>query len=291
MKLGSHVSVSGKGLLSAVKEAIKYDSDTFMIYTGAPQNTKRKKIEDMHIEEGLKLMGEHGLADFIVHAPYIINLASPKEDTFNMSVDFLKQEVARTEAIGSKYIVIHPGAHVGSGEGEGLKRISYGLNEVISKDQDVLIALEIMAGKGSELNYKFEHTASLLEQVTHSDKLVVCFDTCHAHDAGYDIVNDFDGVMESFDKIVGLDKLKIFHINGSLNPRGSKKDRHANIGATEDNPKGKDHIGLEAIRYIVHHEVAQGKPCILETPWLDKKTNLYREEIALLRGKTSTCSW
>ncbi len=284
MKLGSHVSVSGKGLLSAVKESIKYGSDTFMIYTGAPQNTIRKKIEDMSIEEGLKLMKEHGLSDFVVHAPYIINLASPNDETFKMSIEFLKKEILRTEAMGSNYIVIHPGAHVGSGEEEGLKRISEGLNQVIEKDQKVFITLETMAGKGTELNYCFEHTAYILEQVKYNEKLAVCFDTCHVHDAGYDIINDFDGVMESFDKIIGLERLKVFHINGSLNKRGAKKDRHANLGATEENSKGKDYIGVDAIKYIVHHEVAKGKPCILETPWLDKKTNLYKEEIALLRG-------
>jgi len=199
MKLGSHVSVSGKGLLAAAKEAIKYDSDTFMIYTGAPQNTKRRKVEDMFIEEGKKLMKEHGIEEFIVHAPYIINLASPKEDTFQMSVDFLRQEIVRTEAMGSKYIVIHPGAHVGTGEEKGLERIIEGLNEAMSKDQTVSIALEMMAGKGSELNYRFEHTAKIIEKIKVPEKISVCFDTCHTHDAGYDIVNNFDGVMEEFD--------------------------------------------------------------------------------------------
>lgn len=285
MKLGSHVSVSGKGLLTAVKEAASYDSDTFMIYTGAPQNTIRKNIDAMHIAEGQQLMEEVGITEFTVHAPYIINLASPKEDLFKLSVEFLQKEVSRAEAMGGKYLVLHPGAHVGEGEEKGLKRIAEGLNEVMSKGQSIYIALETMSGKGSELNYKFEHTAILLEKVKYPEKLVVCFDTCHTHDAGYDIINDFDGVLESFDKIIGLKRLQLFHINGSLNPRGSRKDRHANIGAGADNPRGIDHIGLEALRYIVHHEVAQDKPCILETPWLDKKTNLYREEIALLRKK------
>lgn len=283
MKLGSHVSVSGKGLLTAVKEAASYGSDTFMIYTGAPQNTIRKNVEAMYIKEGHELMKEKGISDFIVHAPYIINLASPKDDLFKLSVDFLQKEIIRTSALGSNYITLHPGSHVGSGEEVGIKRIVEGLNEVISRDQEIYIALETMAGKGSELNYKFEHTARILDQVKCSDKIVVCFDTCHTHDAGYDIVNDFDGVMESFHRLIGLDRLHLFHINGSLNKRGSKKDRHANIGAGEDNPKGRDHIGFKALHYIVHHEVAKDKPCILETPWLDKKTNLYREEIALLR--------
>jgi len=283
MKLGSHVSVSGKGLLAAAKEATSYGADTFMIYTGAPQNTIRKKIMDMYLEEGKSFMKEQGLSDIIIHAPYIINLASPKSDLFELSIRFLREEIERTEAIGSKYINIHPGSHVGMGERAGLDRIVEGLNEVLTKEQEVFIALEMMAGKGSELNHSFEQTAYLIDKVKLSDKLVVCMDTCHMHDAGYDIVNSFDEVLLEFDRLVGLDRLKLFHINGSLNPRGAKKDRHANIGAGPDNPKGRDFIGYEAIRYIVHHEVAKGKPCILETPWLDKKTNLYKEEIAALR--------
>ncbi|SDK95857.1 deoxyribonuclease IV [Natronincola ferrireducens] len=283
MKLGSHVSVSGKGLLAAAQEAYSYGADTFMLYTGAPQNTIRKSIEAMYIEEGKKFMEDHGLKDIVVHAPYIINLASPKSDTFGLGVEFLQKEILRTEVIGSSYIVLHPGSHVGSGEEVGLNRIVEGLNEAIRPDQSCFIALELMAGKGSELNYKLEHTAYLLDKVKYNDKLVVCLDTCHVHDAGYDIINGFDDMMEEFDKIIGLDRLKVLHINGSLNPRGARKDRHANIGAGEDNPKGKDHIGFDALRYIVHHEVAKDKPCILETPWLDKKTNLYKQEIAMLR--------
>ncbi|MCC5912201.1 MAG: deoxyribonuclease IV [Clostridiaceae bacterium] len=285
MKLGSHVSVAGKGLLSAAKEAYSYGANTFMLYTGAPQNTVRKNIDTMHIKEGKEFMEEHGLGDIVVHAPYIINLASPKSQTFGLGVEFLRKEIVRTEAIGSDYIVLHPGSHVGSGEEVGLNRIAEGLNEVLSKEQSTFVALELMAGKGSELNYKFEHTAFILDKVKHNEKLVVCLDTCHVHDAGYDIINSFDEVMEEFDKVIGLDRLQVLHINGSLNPKGSKKDRHANIGADEENPKGKDHIGFKALHYIVHHDVAKNKPCILETPWLDKKTNLYKEEIEMLRQK------
>jgi deoxyribonuclease-4 len=202
---------------------------------------------------------------------------------FELSIRFLREEIQRTEAIGARYLVLHPGSHVGAGEQEGLLRIVEGINEIVTKDQKVYIALEMMSGKGSELNYRFEHTAFILDKVKHQEKLVVCMDTCHMHDAGYDIVNAFDEVLEEFDSIVGVEKLKLFHINGSLNSRGSKKDRHANIGAGSDNPKGRDHIGYDALRYIVHHEAAKDKPCILETPWLDKNTNLYREEIASLR--------
>lgn len=283
MKLGSHVSMAGKGLLSAAKEAYSYGANTFMIYTGAPQNTIRKKVEDLYIEEGKQFMQENGISDVIVHAPYIINLASPEKRIFRLAVDFLQKEIERTEAIGSEHIILHPGSHVKSGEETGLIRIIEGLNEVIQKDQKVKITLELMAGKGTELNYNFNQTATILNGVIHSDKLSVCFDTCHVHDSGYDIIDNFDGVLEEFDKIVGLDRLEVFHINGSLNPRGARKDRHANIGAGADNPKGIDHIGLDALKYIIHHEKVKGKPCILETPWLDKTTNLYKEEITMLR--------
>ncbi|QUH25658.1 deoxyribonuclease IV [Serpentinicella alkaliphila] len=287
MKLGSHVSMAGKGLLSAAQEAHSYGANTFMVYTGAPQNTIRKKIEDLYIEEGKAYMQEHGISEIIVHAPYIINLASPEKRTFKLAVDFLTREIERTEAIGSKHIILHPGSHVKTGEDVGLARIIEGLNEVIYKEQKVKITLELMAGKGTELNYDFNHTAAIFNGVIHGDKLAVCFDTCHVHDAGYDIINNFDGVLEEFDKIVGLDRLEVFHINGSLNPRGARKDRHANIGAGLDNPKGLDHIGYDALHYIVNHEFVKDKPCILETPWIDKNTNLYKEEIAMLKAEKS----
>ena len=144
-----------------------------------------------------------------------------------------------------------------------------------------------MAGKGSEIGRNFEELKAIIDGVKYSDKIGVCFDTCHVHDSGYDIINNFDEVIAEFDRIIGLDKLKVFHINGSLNVRGARKDRHANLGAGEDNPKGKDHIGRETLYKIVHHPAVQGRPFILETPWLDKKTNLYKEEIAYLRGDDS----
>lgn len=285
MKIGSHVSIAG-GLLAAAKEAYSYGSNTFMIYTGAPQNTRRSPLEKMKIEEGHQFMKENGLADFVVHAPYIINLASYKPRIFNLATDFLKIELSRTAAMGSDYLVVHPGAFTDKNTEYGIKRIAEGLNMVLEEDTP-FICLETMAGKGTEIGRTFEELAQIIEKVDHKDRIGICFDTCHTHDSGYDIVNDFDGVMKEFDSIIGLDHLKVFHINGSLNPRGASKDRHANIGARDNNPRGKDYIGPEALRYIVNHEVAKGIPIILETPWLDKKTNLYKEEIAYLRGETN----
>lgn len=283
MKIGSHVSIKD-GLLGAAKEAHSYGGNTFMIYTGAPQNTKRSPLETMKIKEGLEFMKSNGLSDFVVHAPYIINLASYRPQIFNFATEFLKLEIDRTTAMGSNYLVLHPGAFTDKDKEYGINQISKGLNAVLDENTKAFICLETMSGKGTEIGRTFEELAQIIKKVHLEEKIGICFDTCHTHDSGYDIVNDYDGVMEEFDSIIGLDRLKVFHINGSLNPRGASKDRHSNIGALEDNPRGKDYIGAEALIYIANHETAKYTPIILETPWLDEKTNLYKEEIAYLRG-------
>lgn len=269
-------------LLAASEEAASYGANTFMIYTGAPQNTRRKKIEDLNIEAGLKHMQENGMADIVVHAPYIINIGNTTNpSTFELGVNFLRSEIDRTEAIGAKQIVLHPGAHVGAGAEAGIAKIIEGLNEVLNGEENVQIALETMAGKGSECGRTFEELAMIIDGVTHNEHLSICFDTCHTHDAGYNIVEDFDGVLDSFDKIIGLDRLKVLHINDSKNERGMKKDRHENIG--------HGHIGFKALNYIVHHPQLQDIPKILETPYVgeDKKNKKapYKHEIAMLKSK------
>ncbi|WP_078428836.1 deoxyribonuclease IV [Alkalihalobacterium alkalinitrilicum] len=284
MILGSHVSMSGKKmLLASSEEAVSYGANTFMIYTGAPQNTRRKPIEELNIEAGLAHMNENGINEIIVHAPYIINIANTeKPATFRLGVDFLRSEIERTEALSAKQIVLHPGAHVGAGAEAGIKKIIEGLNEVLEKDQNVQIALETMAGKGSECGRSFDELASIINGVTHNEKLSVCFDTCHTHDAGYDIVNDFDGVLEEFDKIIGIDRLKVLHINDSKNERGAGKDRHENIGF--------GHIGYEAIHKIVHHPQLKDVPKILETPYIGEDKNNkkapYKHEIEMLKNSS-----
>lgn len=280
MLIGSHVSMSGKEmLLGASKEAKSYGSTTFMIYTGAPQNTRRKPIEELNIEAGIQHMKENGLSNIVVHAPYIINIGNTtKPETFELGVNFLQSEIERTAAIGAKQIVLHPGAHVGAGVEAGIKKIIEGLNEVLSTDHDVQIALETMAGKGSEIGRTFEEIAEIISGVTNNERLSVCFDTCHTHDAGYDIVNDFDGVLTEFDKIVGLDRIKVVHVNDSKNVRGAAKDRHENIGFGE--------IGFDALYQIVHHEVFKDIPKILETPWVGDSAKTkkapYKYEIEML---------
>ncbi|MDE6847298.1 MAG: deoxyribonuclease IV [Lachnospiraceae bacterium] len=282
-KLGSHVGMSGKEMmLGSVKEAVSYDADTFMLYTGAPQNTKRKDISELNIAPAWEYMRANNIDDFVVHAPYIINLANTvNPSTYEIAVEFLALEIERTIAMGSHILILHPGSHVGAGVDIGIDRIAQGLNEVLSKEQDCYIALETMAGKGSEIGRNFEELAAIYDKVTHSDKLRVCMDTCHLNDAGYDIVHDFDGVIDQFDQLIGKDQIALFHINDSKNERGASKDRHANIGDGT--------IGTDALRYIVHHPDFISLPKILETPYIpsltnsDKKVAPYKEEIALLR--------
>lgn len=283
LKIGSHVSMSGKKmLLGASEEAVSYGANTFMIYTGAPQNTRRKKIEELNIEAGLQHMKENGIDNIVVHAPYIINIGNTTNPaTFELGVEFLTSEIQRTHALGARQIVLHPGAHVGAGTETGIKQIISGLNEVLRPEQEVQIALETMAGKGSECGRSFEEIAMIIDGVTHNEKLSVCFDTCHVHDAGYDIVNDFDGVLNKFDKMVGIDRIKVLHVNDSKNSCGAKKDRHENIGF--------GHIGFDALNYIVHHPAFADVPKILETPYVgvDKKTKKapYKLEIDMLKAK------
>ena len=249
LKIGSHVGMSGKDmLLGSAKEAHSYGANTFMFYTGAPQNTRRKDISELKIDSAWEYMHENGIDDIVVHAPYIINLGNTvKPETFKLAVDFLTLEIKRTEACKSHTLILHPGAHVGAGADAGIRQIIKGLNEVMTRDMNLHIALETMAGKGSEIGRSFEELARIYDGVIHNDKLRVCFDTCHTHDSGYDIVHDFDGVTEQFDKILGKDQIAVFHINDSKNACGTKKDRHANLGFGE--------IGFDAISYIVPRDI------------------------------------
>lgn len=283
LKLGCHVGMSGKDMFyGSVKEALSYGANTFMIYTGAPQNTRRKPVGELKIEEGRELMRENGISEFVVHAPYIINLANTvKPETFEIAVDFLKIEIGRTQALSCRTLVLHPGAHVGAGEEKGIARIIEGLNQVLTSEGAVNIALETMAGKGTEIGRNFEEIARIYDGVVHNERLRVCFDTCHANDAGYDVKHDFEGVIREFDRIIGKEQIAVFHINDSKNPRGAHKDRHENIGFGE--------IGYESLREIVYCPDFEEIPKILETPYLpDPQTGKrayapYKHEIAMLR--------
>ena len=285
IKIGSHVKMGGKDmLLGSAKEAVSYGANTFMVYTGAPQNTKRKAISELNIDAAWEYMKQNGIEDFVIHAPYIINLGnSVNPETYSLAVDFLALELERTIAMGSRVLILHPGAHVGTGAETGLRQIIQGLNSVLTADTPCYIALETMAGKGSEIGRSFEELAAIYDGVKYNDKLRICFDTCHVNDAGYDIVNDFEGVMEQFDKKLGKDQIAVFHINDSKNSMGAGKDRHANIG--------EGTIGFYTLRHIVHHPDFPGIPRILETPYRpdpenpDKTLPPYKEEISLLLQK------
>ena len=288
IKIGSHVGMSGKDMfLNSAKEAASYGANTFMVYTGAPQNTKRKDISMLNLDAGWDYMNRHGISDIVVHAPYIINLAnSVNPETFRLATEFLALELERTVAMGSKTLILHPGSHVGAGTDTGIKQIISGLNEVLSADTACDIALETMAGKGSEIGYRFEELARIMDGVHYNDKLRVCFDTCHVHDSGYDITGDLDGVFTSFDRIIGTEKIAVFHINDSKNPCGARKGRHENIG--------KGYIGAQTLLRIVHHPDFMHIPKILETPYLTdpsdpkRKSAPYKEEISFLLQNSCT---
>lgn len=282
MLIGSHVGMKGKEmLLGAAKEAASYEASTFMIYTGAPQNTRRKPIAELNIEAGQAYMAEHGLSQIVVHAPYIVNLGNTKKpENFGFAVEFLRAEVERAEALGATQMTLHPGAHVGAGAKAGIESIAKGLNEVIRPDQKLQIALETMAGKGTEVGRSFEELAQIIDLVKYNDKLSVTLDTCHTNDAGYAIKDDFSGVLTEFDKIIGLDRLKVIHLNDSFNPQGSHKDRHANLGFGT--------IGFDSLAKIAKLEELATLPKILETPYVGPDKNdryaPYGYEIAMLRA-------
>ena len=269
MIIGSHVGLKAPDfLVGSVNEALSYNANALMLYTGAPQNTLRKPIKELKVAEAKELIKKHNLT-VIVHAPYILNLASPEEEKRNFSINFLKQELKRVEEIGSNILVLHPGNHMTYTVDEGIDLIADSLNKV--GESNVKIAIETMAGKGSECCKTFNEIKELMNKVNYP--LYVCFDTCHTFDSGYDLVNNYDGVFSEFDKIIGLDKIICFHINDSKNTLSSHKDRHENIG--------KGNIGLNTLKKVVHDKKFINIPKILETPYIDGCAP-YKEEIELL---------
>ena len=277
LKIGSHVSFTkDTQMIGSIKEALSYKANTFMFYTGAPQNTKRYSIDSILTNEALELLKNNNINidNVVVHAPYIVNLANDKNYDFNVS--FLKQEIKRVEQLGVSLLVLHPGSHVGLGEKKGLQNIIDSLNDIIEPHQKVSICLETMAGKGTELGRSFSELKTIIDGVKDSDKIKVCLDTCHIHDAGYDL-NDFDKVLDEFDRIIGIEKIAVIHINDSKNIIASHKDRHENIGY--------GYIGFDNLLKIIYHEKLKDIPKILETPYIDKFPP-YKLEIEMIRNKT-----
>ncbi len=286
MRIGSHVGMGGKELfLGSAREAVSYGANTLMVYTGAPQNTRRREVKDLRIAQGWELLREHGIEEIVIHAPYIINLANTvKPETYELAVEFLAKELDRSAAMGSQGMVLHPGSHVGAGTKAGLEQIVRGINEVLTADTKCRIYLETMAGKGTELGSAFEELAAIYDGVVYNEKLRVCFDTCHVNDAGYDLVHRYEEVMEQFDRVIGKDQIAVIHLNDSKNPLGARKDRHANIGFGT--------IGFETLYRIASDPQFEHVPKILETPYvvIDPKTKAsvppYRYEIQMLRSGT-----
>lgn len=279
--IGSHVSFkSNTQLLGSTKEALSYGENTFMFYTGAPQNTKRSKIDDNLTNEALKLMNENNIdiRNVIVHAPYIINLANDEnKEKYLFAIDFLKEEIKRVEKMGVKKIVLHPGSYTTLDIDRGIKCIINALNEVLKNDSNVSILLETMAGKGTEIGFKLEHLKRIIDGVSNKDRLMVCLDTCHLNDAGYDMSN-FDVFLDEFNDIIGIEKIGCIHINDSKNILSSNKDRHENIGYGM--------IGFENLLNIIYNERLNNIPKILETPYVkDRLYPPYKFEIEEIKNK------
>ena len=282
--IGCHVSFNGSNqLVGSVNEALTYGANTFMFYTGAPQNTIRGPINDYLTAKATNIMKENFINkdDVIIHAPYIINMANHQNRDF--AIGFFKQEINRATKLGIGKIVLHPGSHVGCGTEEGIQNIISCLNEVLDSEINVKVLLETMAGKGSEIGSNFEEIKKIIDGIIEKEKIGVCLDTCHLNDAGYD-VSDFDKVLFSFDKIIGLDKLLCVHINDSKNKVAAHKDRHENIGIGT--------IGFESLIKIIYHEKLKDVPKILETPYVGFTDNAkdrvyppYKFEIEMIKNK------
>ena len=277
--IGSHVSFNNNDqLLGSLDSALSYGANTFMFYTGEPHNTFRFKLKDDVNKQAIEKMKENNIDinNVIVHAPYIINLANAKEATkYDFFINFLKGEIARCEQLGIKYMVLHPGSHVSLGTEEGIKNIIFGLNLVNKSNNGVVILLETMAGKGTEVGCTFEQIKEIIDGIEDKSKIGVCLDTCHLNDAGYDI-SKFDDLLDEFDKVVGLSYVHCVHINDSKNPLSSHKDRHENIGYGT--------IGFDNLINVIYNKKLDNIPMILETPYIGEHAP-YKEEIEMIRTK------
>ena len=279
--IGSHVGFKkDTQILGSLKEALSYGANTFMFYTGAPQNTARYPISDGLTLEALNLMKENNIdySKVIVHAPYIINLCN--EEKFEFSVNFLTEELNRCNQLGVKYLVLHPGSHVGLGIEKGIENIAKGINMAftnLGKENNVIILLETMAGKGTEVGSKLEEIKEIIDKIEDKDHIGVCLDTCHLSDGGYDIEN-FDAFLDEFDNLIGINKIGCVHVNDSKNIKGAHKDRHENFGF--------GHVGFNTLMGVIYNERLENVPKILETPYVDKDYPPYKYEIEMIRNKS-----
>lgn len=269
--IGNHTT-SSKGYENMARQMIANGGNTFAFFTRNPRGGKAKEINEKDIEKFLALAGEHHFGRIVAHAHYTLNACAAKENLREFARETMADDLKRMEYTPGNYYNFHPGSHVGQGAETGIRKIAQILNDVLTDGQSTTVLLETMSGKGSEVGRNFEEIRAILDLVDKKDKMGVCLDTCHVWDGGYDIVNDLDGVLEEFDRIIGLEKLKAVHLNDSMNEMGSHKDRHAKIG--------EGHIGLEALVRVISHPALQGIPFILETPNDDEG---WTKEIRLLR--------
>lgn len=276
--LGSHVGFNKNDqLLGSLKEALSYGANTFMFYTGAPQNTRRYPIEDGLTLEAMQIMKEEGIdySKVVVHAPYIVNLANDGDpEKYQFSINFLQEEIERCKLLGITKLVLHPGSHVGLGMDRAISNIANAIN-MISNDS-VVILLETMAGKGTEVGSKLEEIKQIIDLVNDKEHIGVCLDTCHLSDAGYDL-SDFDKFLDLFDEVIGLDKVGCVHVNDSKNENGAHKDRHENFGF--------GHIGFDMLMNVIYNERLEDIPKILETPYVDREYPPYKYEIEMIKNK------
>ena len=271
LKIGPHLSIS-KGFRAIGMDALKINANTFQFFTRNPRGSKAKQIDPKDAEALRLLMKEHQFAQILAHAPYTLNPCSPEEKTREFAAQVMKDDLVRMEYLPNNLYNFHPGSHGGQGAEEGIRQIIAQLNTLLKPEQTTTVLLETMAGKGTEVGRTFEELRQILDGVNLTEKIGVCLDTCHIYDAGYDIVNDLDGVLDTFDRVIGLERLLAIHLNDSMNPKGSHKDRHAKIG--------EGAIGLKSITQIINHPKLRHLPFFLETP---NDSSGHAEEIALLR--------
>lgn len=277
IRIGCHLSAS-KGFLHMGKEAVSIGANTFQFFTRNPRGSKAKEINEKDVQSFLEYASEHGICQLLAHAPYTLNACSAEEKVREFALMTMEDDLKRMEYLPGNCYNFHPGSHVGQGSEKGILEIAHTLNQILKPEQQTTVLLETMSGKGTEVGSRFEELAQIIEQVELKEKLGVCLDTCHVYDAGYDIVNQLDAVLEEFDQIIGLDRLKAIHVNDSKNPFSSHKDRHEKIG--------EGFLGYEALYRLVHHPKLEHLPFYLETP---NELEGYADEIRRLR-QFSECS-
>lgn len=272
LKIGCHLSSAG-GFKKMIEDAISIGANTFQFFTRNPRGGKAKQINESDVADFLRIAKEKNFAKIVAHAPYTLNACSKDEKIRQFALNIMKDDINRMEYVPGNYYNFHPGSHTGQGVDVGIQQISDMLNSIITENQSTVILLETMSGKGSEVGSRFEEIRRIMDKIEIKEKVGVCLDTCHISDAGYDIVNNLDGVIKEFDKVIGIKNLKAVHLNDSKNPVGSKKDRHEKIGL--------GFLGEEVLKKVINHELLRDLPFILETP--NDNLEGYAKEIELLR--------